>query len=149
MYQQPSPFTFPIDTSSNSYAPPNMAFLAPTQAPQLDPAVESMLANYFPQNPQSNAGGMAGPATVPQVPDDFLSRVFSFSWENNNANNNAANGHGNANGNNSGNNGNGQGQGGMGGAGQMNGGAGGLDALGGFGAPGMPFEQWGSGGWMA
>jgi hypothetical protein len=54
---------------------------------QLDPAVESMLSAYFPP-PQTNTNqGELGPAGVSQVPDDFLSRVFSFSWDNNNNNN--------------------------------------------------------------
>ncbi|RSH80181.1 hypothetical protein EHS25_007191 [Saitozyma podzolica] len=97
-YQQLSPITFPIDPTTNSYAP-NMAFLPPTQTPQLDQAVASMLASYFPQNPRYNAGGMAGPATVPLVPDNFLSRVFSFSWENNHAANGNGSGDGGAGGN--------------------------------------------------
>lgn len=57
--------------------------LQPSQ-PQLDPAVESMLSAYFPppQNP-TNGTSELGPAAQSQVPDDFLSRVFSFSWDNN------------------------------------------------------------------
>lgn len=56
---------------------------------QLDPAVESMLASYFPQ-PATDPTTI-GPAGASQVPDDFLSRVFSFSWDTSNQNQNAQN----------------------------------------------------------
>ncbi|KAL7419070.1 hypothetical protein Q5752_005906 [Cryptotrichosporon argae] len=49
----------------------------------LDPAIESMLASYFPQTPGHSGADQLGSAAAPQVPDDFLSRVFSFSWDTN------------------------------------------------------------------
>jgi hypothetical protein len=139
MYNQLSPFTFPVDPTTTTSFPPPPAF-GPMQAPQLDPAVESMLASYFPQN-NSQGQGMAGPTAMPAVPDDFLSRVFSFSWESanqNNGNTGAGGGSGSGNGEN-GAAGNGNGAGGSGAR---------MDAMMGQMA-GMPFEGWGSGGWMA
>lgn len=78
-------FNFNVDPSSGNAGQfgtvPNANFQSGSQ---LDPAVESMLASYFPP-PQTNTNqGELGPAGVAQVPDDFLSRVFSFSWDNNN-----------------------------------------------------------------
>lgn len=66
--------------------------MQPSQ-PQLDPAVESMLSAYFPppQNPTNGNNSELGPAAQSQVPDDFLSRVFSFSWDNNNNGGNNSN----------------------------------------------------------
>jgi hypothetical protein len=54
----------------------------PQGPPHLDPAVESMLASYFPPATTTTNPGELGPAAASQVPDDFLSRVFSFSWDN-------------------------------------------------------------------
>jgi hypothetical protein len=42
-----------------------------------------MLASYFPPATTTTNPGDLGPAAASQVPDDFLSRVFSFSWDNN------------------------------------------------------------------
>lgn len=47
-----------------------------TAPPALDPAVTSMLSNYF---PQPDTSGMQG-----QAPDDFLQRLLSFSWDGSN-----------------------------------------------------------------
>ncbi|KAL1407004.1 hypothetical protein Q8F55_006417 [Vanrija albida] len=79
-------FNFTLDPSANAL----QQFDAPqfvANQPNLDPAVESMLASYFP-NPNTSTNNSAphselGPAAAPQVPDDFLSRVFSFSWDGN------------------------------------------------------------------
>ncbi|WVQ77583.1 hypothetical protein IAR50_007271 [Cryptococcus sp. DSM 104548] len=75
-----SPFTFPVDTTSATTFP---AFDTSTTRGypnnQLDPTVQSMLANYFP--PQANTSNTIGSATAPQAPDDFLSRVFGFGWD--------------------------------------------------------------------
>lgn len=54
--------------------------------PQLDPSVEDLLANYFPtpQQQQNASSGNNADMTAQgwgTVPDDFLSRVFSFSWD--------------------------------------------------------------------
>lgn len=84
----PSPYTFPVDPSVNF--PP----LMPNQGAGLDPAIESMLASYFPTAGNGGASGqannsnnptnnnMAQPAAPQQMvgPEDFLSRVFSFGW---------------------------------------------------------------------
>ncbi|WVR04862.1 hypothetical protein IAU60_001874 [Kwoniella sp. DSM 27419] len=77
-----SPFTFPVDSTNVSTFPSFDAGGRNFASTQLDPAVQSMLSNYFP-SPQG-AGNMAGPvgsAAVPQAPDDFLSRVFGFGWD--------------------------------------------------------------------
>lgn len=149
----PSPYTFPVDPSVNF--PP----LMPNQGAPLDPAVESMLASYFPsmQTSGSNAnagGGVSGQGQTmiqgpngqqnhqpqptqlpPQMvgPEDFLSRVFSFGW-NDAGNVSAPGGDGGQGGGNQG----GGGQGGMGG---------GMNGMMGFGGGG----DWtaGGGGWMA
>ncbi|BEI90346.1 uncharacterized protein CcaverHIS019_0304160 [Cutaneotrichosporon cavernicola] len=77
-------FNFNVDPSSANAGMfgnlPNPSF---QQGSQLDPTVESMLASYFPPPQTSSHQGELGPAGVAQVPDDFLSRVFSFSWDNN------------------------------------------------------------------
>lgn len=98
-----SPYPFPqLDLNSTT---PGSSFSFPpfqpdplTSGPQLDPSVENLLANYFPtpqqqQQQQQNINtnnGVAGngtmtmgqnPETWGTVPDDFLSRVFSFSWD--------------------------------------------------------------------
>jgi hypothetical protein len=122
----PSPYSYQFPSD------PTLDFPQFNNAPQnLDPAVESMLASYFPQpdiqNTQAPIPGSVGP-------EDFLSRVFSFGW-NDPANppnqDQGANGNGNGSGN-----GNGTGNG--------NGGQGMGD---GFGFQG----DWGGpgGGWMA
>nr|XP_019008195.1 nuclear protein [Kwoniella pini CBS 10737]OCF46976.1 nuclear protein [Kwoniella pini CBS 10737] len=96
-----SPFTFPIDPTGNgnfgtfpsfdmgltttNNGNNNQGFnrnFGSTASGNLDPAVQSMLSNYFPQ--QSNPTSMTqtvGSATLPQAPDDFLSRVFGFGWD--------------------------------------------------------------------
>ncbi|ORY21258.1 hypothetical protein BCR39DRAFT_569954 [Naematelia encephala] len=141
-----SPFTFPIDPTVSSSYPPT--FFTPTNnPPALDPAVESMLQSYFP-TPTPNQQ-----MPLQQAPDDFLSRVFNFGWENGNQN---QNGGGQAQTGIDGslqNNGNLQpGQPGAGqGAGQGSIGGGGLHGTGqqnpGFSSG--AFEGWGTHGWMA
>ena len=95
--RQTSPFTFPVDP--NTFPPYDSCTYGPPQPPHLDPAVESILASYFPQPSQTmSSQGEAGSAAVPQVPDDFLSKVFNFGWEggvaniSNNKNDNGGNG---------------------------------------------------------
>ncbi|GMK56923.1 hypothetical protein CspeluHIS016_0307630 [Cutaneotrichosporon spelunceum] len=80
----PGGFNFNMDTNNvNAGLFGNLPNTDFQQGSQLDPSVESMLASYFPP-PQTNTHqGELGPAGVAQVPDDFLSRVFSFSWDNN------------------------------------------------------------------
>lgn len=73
-----SPFTFPVDPTNANFPPFDPRTFGANQQPQLDPAVESILSNYFPQ-PQT-ANNMGNPM-VPQVPDDFLSKVFNFGWD--------------------------------------------------------------------
>ncbi|TXT08180.1 uncharacterized protein COLE_05104 [Cutaneotrichosporon oleaginosum] len=79
-------FNFNVDPNSGNAGQfgslPNPNF---QPGSQLDPAVESMLASYFPPPQTNNNSGELGPAGASQVPDDFLSRVFSFSWDNNNS----------------------------------------------------------------
>ncbi|WVQ80090.1 hypothetical protein IAT38_002191 [Cryptococcus sp. DSM 104549] len=78
-----SPFTFPVDTTSATSFPSfDSTYTRGNNfgQPGLDPTVQSMLANYFPQN-GGGANGPAGSATAPQAPDDFLSRVFGFGWD--------------------------------------------------------------------
>lgn len=78
-----SPFTFPVDAAQQTDFPQfDPRTFASNQTPQLDPAVESILASYFPQaqNPSLN-GNIAG-ANQAMVPDDFLSKVFNFGWDN-------------------------------------------------------------------
>lgn len=112
-----SPFTFPVDTTSATNFP---NFASGAGFPQLDPAVESILLNYFPSGtggqPQQ---GMGGPVGTTQVPDDFVSRVFNFGWEGGNS-----------------------GQGGV----PQNGGQQ-VQGQDGFDLPG--YEGWGAHGWMA
>ncbi|OCF33762.1 nuclear protein [Kwoniella heveanensis CBS 569] len=75
-----SPFTFPVDPTNATSFPTfdGRSFGQQT----LDPAVQSMLSSYFPQPAgNGNMAGPAGSAAVPQVPDDFLSRVFGFGWD--------------------------------------------------------------------
>lgn len=158
----PSPYTFPLDPTVNF--PP----LMPNQGPALDPAVESMLASYFP--PPSTSHGQGGghggdhglggggggydgngqqALTMPQQmvgPEDFLSRVFSFGW-NDPASSMGMDGHGQGQGQGQGPNGggaHGQNQGQQGGGQGVQGGMG-MDGMIGFGG------DWGagSGGWMA
>lgn len=75
-----SPFTFPVDPTNTTVFPTfDPRTFGQTQQPQLDPAVESILTSYFPQ-PQTSSNTM-GTAGVPQVPDDFLSKVFNFGWD--------------------------------------------------------------------
>ncbi|WRT64492.1 uncharacterized protein IL334_001424 [Kwoniella shivajii] len=83
-----SPFNFPMDMSSIPLSTGYPSFDGSgrnnfgQQQPTLDPAVQSMLSNYFPQ--QHNSTTMTQPvgsATLPQAPDDFLSRVFGFGWD--------------------------------------------------------------------
>lgn len=74
-----SPFTFPVDPTNTTFPPFDPRAFGSTQQPQLDPAVESILTSYFPQ-PQTSSN-TAGSAMVPQVPDDFLSKVFNFGWD--------------------------------------------------------------------
>ena len=75
-----APFTWPIATTSATNYP---AFPTQNAFTPLDPAVEAMLASYFPTTGQPQQQGMAGsgPVAIPQVPDDFLSRVFNFGWD--------------------------------------------------------------------
>ncbi|WVF69491.1 hypothetical protein IAT40_004268 [Kwoniella sp. CBS 6097] len=75
-----SPFTFPVDPTNETSFP---SFDGRSFGQQtLDPAVQSMLSSYFPQPAgNGNMAGPAGSAAVPQVPDDFLSRVFGFGWD--------------------------------------------------------------------
>lgn len=69
---------FSIDPSAqNTFSNLNQQPASYQSGSQLDPAVESMLASYFPQT--TTDPSTLGPAG--QVPDDFLSRVFSFSWD--------------------------------------------------------------------
>nr|XP_018265162.1 nuclear protein [Kwoniella dejecticola CBS 10117]OBR87320.1 nuclear protein [Kwoniella dejecticola CBS 10117] len=97
-----SPFTFPIDPTGNgTFGTFPSAFemnqlgngngvggqggfrnFGTTASGNLDPAVQSMLSNYFPQasNPTSMTQTV-GSAALPQAPDDFLSRVFGFGWD--------------------------------------------------------------------
>lgn len=75
-----SPFTFPVDPTNAIFPPFDPRAYGQAQQPQLDPAVESILTSYFPQ-PQTQ-GNTVGSAVVPQVPDDFLSKVFNFGWDN-------------------------------------------------------------------
>lgn len=161
----PSPYTFPVDPTVNF--PP----LMPNQGPALDPAVESMLASYFPPpstshghghghggdhglggggggNYEGGGGGGGGQQqlTMPQQmvgPEDFLSRVFSFGW-NDPASTMGMDSQGQGQGQNGG--GQGQNQGQPGGQGNGNGQGGmGMDGMIGFGG------DWGAGGggWMA
>jgi len=126
----PSPYTYQFPTD------PSLDFpqIFPNQGQQLDPAVESMLASYFPQ-PDLNNSNTQAPVPGSVGAEDFLSRVFSFGW------NDAANG---------GNGGPGDGQGGDGvnGANGQNGQGMGDGGGGGFGFGG---DSWGGpgGGWMA
>lgn len=83
----PASFNFNVDANNVNTGPfANLANSNSQPGSQLDPAVESMLASYFPPPPTNNNQGELGPAGVSQVPDDFLSRVFSFSWDTNNQN---------------------------------------------------------------
>lgn len=80
-------FNFNVDSNNANSGPfANLASSSFQQGSQLDPAVESMLASYFPPPQTSNTQSELGPAGASQVPDDFLSRVFSFSWDTNNQN---------------------------------------------------------------
>lgn len=105
-----SPFTFPVDPATAPASYPAFSTSGPSNA--LDPAVESILANYFPP-PGSNGNGagggmmdantMQGMPNLSQAPEDFLNKVFSFSWENGDgAHMQGFQGHGNGNGNGSG-----------------------------------------------
>jgi len=159
-----SPFSYPQDPSLNPAF--NFPTYQTTGTPQLDPAVESMLASYFPagmgmggnQNGNDGMGGASGnngngQAGQPgaSVPDDFLSRVFNFGWEGPNM--------GMQGQMQDGNNGNGmqqmqgmaQGVGQGGGQGQSQGS--GVQGQFGFGGEGMDtmgnFDGWSSHGWMA
>jgi len=77
-------FNFGVDQNVSSFPQLDQGSFQPQSQPHLDPAVESMLASYFPPATTGNPNpGELGPAAAPQVPDDFLSRVFSFSWDNN------------------------------------------------------------------
>ncbi|WVQ69581.1 uncharacterized protein L199_007801 [Kwoniella botswanensis] len=94
-----NPFTFPIDTSTSNFSTfPSFDMmnnlntngtnrnLNGSGSGNLDPAVQSMLSNYFPSaQTQSNTN----PPTLPQAPDDFLSRVFGFGWDGASASTNA------------------------------------------------------------
>lgn len=82
-------FNFSVDQNNLSTFPSlEQGSFQPQSQPNLDPAVESMLASYFPPATTGNTGEI-GPAATSQVPDDFLSKVFSFSWDNTNQNQNA------------------------------------------------------------
>ena len=80
-----------FDTISPYTTNPTFAFGGASTAPQLDPAVEAILAPYFPgsqsaiASPSNQLDGMnpvpVTPAAANGPPDDFLSKVFSFSWE--------------------------------------------------------------------
>ena len=107
-----SPFTFPVDPATAPASYPAFSTSGPSNA--LDPAVESILANYFPP-PGSNGNGagggimdtntMQGMPNLSQAPEDFLNKVFSFSWENGDGAHMQGfqgNGNGNGNGNGSG-----------------------------------------------
>lgn len=89
-----SPFTFPVDPTTAPTSYPAFSTTGPSNA--LDPAVESILANYFPAPNGANGNGapgggggmvddntMQGMPNLSQAPEDFLNKVFSFSWENN------------------------------------------------------------------
>jgi len=136
-----SPFTFPVDPTNAVFPPFDPRAYGAPQQPQLDPAVERILTSYFPQ-PQTNAN-TAGSATVPQVPDDFLSKVFNFGWDTS-----GQNGQGGGQMNQPGQeqqNGQGQqGQQGQGGQGGMMG----MDMTG-MGMGNGVFDGWGAHGWMA
>lgn len=71
---QPSPsaYNFPSD-------PHGSLDFFPNQGQALDPAVESMLASYFPP-PQTQEQGQSQIAAGGVGAEDFLSRVFSFGW---------------------------------------------------------------------
>ena len=131
----PSPYSYQFPTD------PTLDFpqILPNQGQPLDPAVESMLASYFPQQDLNTNNGGGGQVPGGVGPEDFLSRVFSFGW---NDAGNSNGGGGDAQGG-----GQGQGQGmGMGdGSGNGNGNGGGQ---GGF---GFGDNAWGGGGggWMA
>jgi hypothetical protein len=117
-YQQLSAFAFPVvQTSATTFQPPPS--FHQLQTPKLNPAVESTMASYLAQNAALSCQGMGGPAQAPQVPNDYLSRVLSYSWENNNQYGGDVQGVGHLTGN-------------MLEVGAM-----------------IPFEEWGSGGWMA
>lgn len=80
-----SPFTFPVDPTT---APASYPSFTTSGSATLDPAVESFLANHFPP-PSGQNGGMVDPSNGNmqgmqnnQAPDDFLNKVFSFSWDN-------------------------------------------------------------------
>lgn len=80
-----SPFTFPVDPNT---APASYPSFTTSGSTTLDPAVESFLADHFPPpGAQGGAGmmdsvnGMQGMQNS-QAPEDFLNKVFSFSWEN-------------------------------------------------------------------
>lgn len=86
-------FNFNVDSNNvNNGSFANLASTNFQPGSQLDPAVESMLASYFPPPQTSSNQGELGPAGASQVPDDFLSRVFSFSWDTNNQNQNQGQG---------------------------------------------------------
>ena len=74
-----SPFTFPVDPTNATFPPFDPRSFVSTQAPPLDPAVENILTSYFPQ-PQTSSN-TAGSAAIPQVPENFLSKVFNFGWD--------------------------------------------------------------------
>jgi hypothetical protein len=132
----PSFYPFPTDPSLDF---PN---IFPNQGAPLDPAVESMLASYFPSNSGNEMNGQqigGGGGNIPGSvgPEDFLSRVFSFGW-----NDPAPSGPGPEAGT--------GGNGGTGGGGEGGQGIGGDPSAGGGGGFGFGGEGWGSGGgWMA
>lgn len=171
-FNAPSPFSFTpggnlnLDLDLNFPHPTsNPAYATSTPLPQLDPSVEDLLANYFQSPLPQNAQQAQSWGTVP---DDFLSRVFSFSWDNNNNTAHSDLGaqqqglggmyrgqvpSGQMQGQSQGQGGNiGQGMSGQGAvAGQgPGGGVGGGDGVGGQGVEAfVPFDWGSSGGWMA
>ena len=137
----PQGFTFPIDSSNPGAAYPPVQPTYTNQPQPLDPALEQMLSFL----PGVNAQPGTGTENPAAFPEDFLSKVFSFSWD-------GANG---TNGNNN-NNGGTQGMDGFSAAGQAQQGQGqgqgmaqGGMSSGQVGPPGQPTWDGWHHGWMA
>lgn len=76
---QPSPSSFGASYNFPTDPHGSLDFFPSSQGQPLDPAVESMLASYFP-GPQT-AQQQSNPTAAGGVgAEDFLSRVFSFGW---------------------------------------------------------------------
>ena len=81
-----TPFLFP-HSQAPSVMPDFQPQITPVSQPQLNPAVETILASYFPQqqdavSSQNGQGQMPSQMAHPAAPDHFLSQVFNFGWDN-------------------------------------------------------------------